>query len=164
MEYKKKNKITEKSIPKNYFSSIIKGDEAYQENKVDEAIEYYLDASTYYESKSCFEKLISFFHKKNEIVEEAEVLERAIWLYPSHHEFFYKAAIVNKRLKNYDLAEDYAERYKFYYPNNINNIINLIDIFRLKGNSKKAKELLLEMDKIHASNKNILKLKEILIG
>ncbi len=154
--------IEEKSIPEDFFKSKEKAEDFLKNNNFNQAIEHYMDAIHIYEEEKCFSQLAYCFKEKKDYEEEAEVLEKAIWLFPWNLDFVFRAAIVHKKLKNYNLAVDYGEKFYYYHSNNLNNIINLVDIYRLMKNIKKAKELLLQAEKLNSSNKNVLKLKGIL--
>lgn len=67
-------------------------------------------------------------------------------------EFLYYASYVYKNARKFELAADFGERCRMRDPGHLNNIANLVDIYRLNGNIKRANRLLdraLEMDPEH---------------
>lgn len=79
-------------------------------------------------------------------------------------EFLYYASYVYKQLKSLELSADFGERCRMRDPNHLNNLANLIDVYRLNGNKKRAQRLLakgLGLDKDHDLLKKLAKRPEL---
>lgn len=64
-------------------------------------------------------------------------------------DFLYYASSVYKRHKKYEMAADYGERCRLRDPSHLNNLANLIDVFRISGKLDRSKKLLAKGLKIN---------------
>ncbi|MCS6985299.1 MAG: SpoIIE family protein phosphatase [Leptospiraceae bacterium] len=92
----------------------------------------------------------------------AAYAEDYVYLRPADSEMIYLASYSKKRIRDYHAAIDYGERLKIREPNNIKNIINLIDAYILYGNYKRASQLLEFAEEKEPDNNKLQKLKAVL--
>lgn len=116
--------------------------QAYEEKRYNDFIAYSKKALMYQKDKTCFERLIAFYQKEELINEEAKTLDQAMRYFPIHFNFLSRAAVVYKKLRRYELAADFGERYNTHCPDDIENLFTLADIYRLRENFMRAKQIL----------------------
>lgn len=126
------------------------------------AATHFTMALAVYKEEECYEKLVSCYSKLNDPQKESETLDEALRYFPMNMEFLYRAALLNRELRNFQLAAVLSERFYQYEPNNLNNLINLSDSYRLCKEPEKAVEYLEMARKIAPNNKNVQKLGNML--
>jgi tetratricopeptide (TPR) repeat protein len=83
---------------------------------------------------------------------------------PDTEELWYYLAIAQKKMGNYLAALESSKKVYEIKPDNLNNLVNLADLYRLNGNSTEARifsEKVLIMD---SQNKHAKRIIEILDG
>lgn len=94
--------------------------------------------------------------------EAARLSERAVTEYPGQLEFIYLASYIHKLTRNYQKAVDHGERYQLRKRQDIKNILNLADTYRLMRHWDRA-EVFLELARdLEPENANVGKLQRAL--
>ncbi len=81
---------------------------------------------------------------------------------PENSQYIYLASLAAKKVKDFGLAADLGERFRLRDPNNIRNLTNLSDIYRLAGNHQRARKMAENIMDLSPDNKNAKKILEAL--
>lgn len=128
-------------VTADFHQQMEKGDAAYRQDDFDTALAHYRMADNYTPDEEVLSRIITCCKKLKNAAMEAEFLERGLHYYPMNTSFLLRASIVHKLIGNYHLATEYGERYRLYDPENINNLINLSDAYRLRRLYSEAREV-----------------------
>ncbi len=150
------------SIPEEFYDFKKIGETSLKNRKFDAAIHNFKEALEIYKEEQLFLLLNQCYHKKKDYLNESYNLEEAIRFYPGNLNFVYRAAIVFKLRKKYEKAIDFGERYRIYFPNHVDNLINLADAYRITKNLIRTNQIIKEIEEIDVQNKYLLKLKELM--
>ena len=154
-----------KTTPTSYPESIIEKEEEAKEyanqGSRDKAIALYKEIIKDYPEHS--EVLISLFKlyiQKRSYSLSLEVLNIYLSLNDLNTRAIFWSSYLNKRLKKYEKAAEEGERVRLREPENIRNLLNLIDIYQRLGNMEKSKKLLIKLSNYTIKEKNLLDLKK----
>lgn len=129
------------------------------------AVKNFKKANEIYSSLDCYNGLIDSYLKLKDYSKALLSIEEALRYFPANFDLLLQASITSKKCRQFKKAIDYSERLKLLQPDNINNLVNLADSYRLNRNKDKAREIieLLENYEINKINKiQIKKLKELI--
>ncbi|HCL58032.1 MAG TPA: hypothetical protein DHW82_13640 [Spirochaetia bacterium] len=145
------------------FKIKMKAEKAFQENRLEEAVNIFLNLASKYKKQAVYSRIIDCYRLlgNNYLEKEAEILETALIQFPSNLDFIFNISLVYKKLKNYEKALDYGEKFRLYQEYHINNLINLADIYRLAKNDIGFLKIMNILKMIAPNNVNYIKLKEI---
>jgi histidine kinase len=149
-------------IPQEYYQKREKAFKAYQENRMEEAIEKLHDALRINKSQECFKKLINSYLKVNDYVMALYIAEQALDVYPGDLDIIFQASVLYKRNQQFDKAIYYGKRYYIHKSKELKNLINLADAYRYNKNYNKAVKIIKEAKKIDPDNDKIKKLFNII--
>ena len=128
----------EESPPENYLSLMEKAD---METDKSKKMDLYKQAHSIYRSVTVLEKLaLNALSEKN----DSEFLnygEELVRMKPSLSQMYFEVSKSHLKLGNFNRAADFGESLKLRNPENIENTINLIQIYREMKNSERAIEL-----------------------
>ncbi len=148
-------------IPEQFYNYKSLGLKAYQSKNFTDAANHLFNAVSFYNDESVYKILAASYRNINDYNSEAEVLDNALYHFPGNLDFVYRAAICYKKIKEYDRVLDLAERYRFYYPEKEENLINLADTYRLMNENVRSREIISLVEKINPENKYLKKLKKL---
>ncbi|MCB1192147.1 MAG: SpoIIE family protein phosphatase [Leptospiraceae bacterium] len=123
--------------------------------KLERAIKIFREPDVYKDLLYCYRKI-------NDYEKQESAVREAYNSFPHVIEFSLHASELYKRLKRFETAIDHGERYRLYYPNDVKNLVNLADIYRLVRNYARAKMILDEIETIDSKNEGYLKMKSLL--
>lgn len=86
---------------------------------------------------------------------QAEILEDAHIVFPIEKEFMYQRAYIAYKLGNMSLAHDFAERFRLYYPSQVNNLVILAEASLRLGKVHKAGLVIGDLERIDPDNGNL---------
>lgn len=81
---------------------------------------------------------------------------------PSDSEFFYTLSTYYREMRSFDKGIEYAERIRLRNPNEMKNLLLLVDLYSLSENFQRAEELLQYSLKIEPENPSALSLREVI--
>jgi tetratricopeptide (TPR) repeat protein len=161
--YKPNNeKKEEPKIPDEFAKCKEEGIKAYESNDCSNAIKHFRKAINIYNEEDVYCKLIHCCISMKNFQMAIAYSEKSIALFPTSLNLMYYTSVSYKKSKQYEKAIYYGRRLYIHRPNNINNLINLIDSYILIGDYNHATEYLKEAEKVEPDNKTIIKLKNIL--
>jgi tetratricopeptide (TPR) repeat protein len=139
------------------------GRKAFHEGELERAIEQYEAAlSAHTDHPDALSELGQIYFKAKDYKRAAELLERYTDQNPADGEYMYLVSFSFKQLKKLKRAADFGERYRLRNPDNIKNLVNLADIYRLQDNSERAEMLLALALELDPNYKNAHRLQEAL--
>lgn len=106
--------------------------------------------------------LVKIYLKMKAYAEAMRSAESYIRQNPEDSNYIYLAAYSAKWAKRYKNAIDFGERLRLRDPNNIKNLINLADAYRLDKNFERARKIYNEAEVLAPENAYLLRLKELL--
>lgn len=92
----------------------------------------------------------------------ADYGSKVLEFYPLMNEFLFLASYAGKKVKAYSKAADYGERLRLREPANIDNLINLADVYRKMKNLKRVKQLIEQAESINENDTRLKKLKDFI--
>ena len=130
------------------------GLEALRDGNLDEAQELlqraYLENPS---SKRIVRALAQFFINQKNYKSAAVFYERYTEIVPGDTMALYYTSYACKRGGEYVKAIIFADRCRLRDPEHLNNLINLADVYRLKGEKREGRKVLDEINKISPNNK-----------
>ncbi len=112
------------------------------ENKASEAMEEFRKALEFKKSKDVFQKILNFYYSQKNFKKFIPVCEEYLNLFPLDSDYYFKISYALKFEGEFLRAADYGECFKLRRPDNVNNLLNLTDIYRKMGNPARANKLL----------------------
>ncbi|MBK8395849.1 MAG: SpoIIE family protein phosphatase [Leptospiraceae bacterium] len=89
-----------------------------------------------------------------------ELGKEVILHYPHLTDYIFQISYAYNFLENYVLAIDFGERVRLREPENIENIVNLVDAYLKNSNKDRAKVILKDSLKLNSQDERLLKLKD----
>ncbi|EKP13180.1 SpoIIE family protein phosphatase [Leptospira borgpetersenii] len=135
----------------------------YRNGNVKEAIDKLMDLYSKTPEDSKVIKLLGLLSfKDKDYVTAVETLGKYLELNSELSEYWYYFSIANKKLGRFSEAISASEKVAIKQPNNINNLVNLSDLYRLQREYVRAKEIAIKILDLDPQNENAKKiLKEI---
>lgn len=137
-----------------------KGDSFLQVNDFKNAIAYYKKALEIVKKEDLYKKILDIYYYQKNYRDFIPLCEEYLSFYPVDSKYYFKLSYAYKFNGNFSFAADYGECLKLREPNNVNNILNLADIYRKQGNTIRAAKLLSEAKSLDPDNSNIVKLQK----
>jgi tetratricopeptide (TPR) repeat protein/HAMP domain-containing protein len=139
------------------------GRELYQEGKIVESLEILKSAYSTNDTNSKLNKLLGLICFKSKDYNQAvNVFSKYLTEDNNSEEIWYYLSLAQKRIGSYFTSLESSRKVYELNPSNVNNLVNLSDLYRISGNSLNARifsEKALIIDK---ENKNALKILSIL--
>lgn len=139
-----------------------RGFKAYQKQDYKQASELLNKAVQLHLDSECYSKLVNSYIKMGNFAKALYNVEKAIKHYPGNLTIVFQTALLNKKDKNYERAIYYGRRYYIHDPENIANLLNLADTYRMMRDYENANEVLAEAEKLEPDNENIKRLKRLI--
>ncbi|ULH28631.1 SpoIIE family protein phosphatase [Leptospira weilii] len=135
----------------------------YRNGNVKEAIHELMDLYSKMPEDSKVIKLLGLLSfKDKDYVTAVEILGKYLELNSELSEYWYYFSIANKKLGRFSEAISASEKVAIKQPDNINNLVNLSDLYRLQREYVRAKEIAIKILNVDPQNENAKKiLKEI---
>ncbi|HRG49296.1 MAG TPA: hypothetical protein PLG41_24040, partial [Leptospiraceae bacterium] len=138
-----------------------KVDKHLQEKKQEEAVNFLTSKTEEYpEDYELLKQLSILFARIDKYRLAVEKGLRYIEFVPSDTVFFYRLATFCKMANEFIIGIEIAERLRLREPQNLNNLLNLIDLYSLRQNHRRAEELLQYYLKLDPSNPIALNLRD----
>ncbi|PJZ56384.1 SpoIIE family protein phosphatase [Leptospira barantonii] len=136
----------------------------YKTGKVDQALELLKTGYTHDTANQKINKLLGLLSFKGKDYTTAiEVLNNYLKTDPGLHEYWFYLSIANKKVGKYEQALQASLKLKDIQPENLSNLINLSDIYRLTDQFDLAEEVarrLMHLDPGNQNGERLLKLIE----
>ncbi|AOP32457.1 serine/threonine protein phosphatase [Leptospira tipperaryensis] len=136
----------------------------YKNGKVDQALELLKTGYTHDTANQKINKLLGLLSFKGKDYSTAiEVLDNYLKTDPGLHEYWFYLSIANKKVGKYDHALHASLKLKEIQPDNLSNLINLSDIYRLMDQFDLAEEVanqIMHLDPGNQNGERLLKLIE----
>ena len=107
-------------------------------------------------------QLVALHYRLGNYERATELVIEYCAMQPGDSYFLFVASRCLKRVKDYRRAADFGERFRLRDPMNVPNLINLVDVYRLADNKKRASDLLDEVERQKPDYKHALRLRELL--
>lgn len=138
------------------------GRNLYKNGNIDSAIQILYKAYTYDKENPKLNKLLSLLTFKGRDYKKAvEVLSVYLSQDQDAEEFWYYLSVAKKKLGNYEDAIEAGLKAYEFNPNNVKNLINLADLYRLTGNREESIKYAEKAEKLDPDNKNVKKLYQL---
>ena len=113
----------------------------YQEGQVNKALEVLMNAYSVEQNNQKLNKLLGLISfKGKDYVTAIDVLSRYLQMDPDTEEMWYYLSLSQKKMGNYLASLEASRKVYELHPENINNLINLSDLYRLTGHFGEARE------------------------
>lgn len=136
----------------------------YKNGKVEQALELLKTGYTHDTANQKINKLLGLLSFKGKDYTTAiEVLDNYLKTDPGLHEYWFYLSIANKKVGKYDHALQASLKLKDIQPDNLSNLINLSDIYRLMDQFDLAEEVanqIMHLDPGNQNGERLLKLIE----
>ncbi|RHX87717.1 SpoIIE family protein phosphatase [Leptospira stimsonii] len=136
----------------------------YKNGKVEQALELLKTGYTHDTANQKINKLLGLLSFKGKDYTTAiEVLDNYLKTDPGLHEYWFYLSIANKKVGKYDHALQASLKLKEIQPDNLSNLINLSDIYRLMDQFDLAEEVanqIMHLDPGNQNGERLLKLIE----
>lgn len=133
-----------------------------KKRKYIEAVQKFEKAIKIYRAPEVYKDLLFCYRKLNDYEKQESTVREAYNQFPHVIEFSLHASELYKRLKRFETAIDHGERYRLYHPNDIKNLVNLADIYRLVKNYSRSRMILEEVEQIDNQHEGYLRMKSLL--
>jgi tetratricopeptide (TPR) repeat protein len=135
----------------------------YQTGDIEKAIDLLANAYAVEQNNQKLNKLLGLLSLKGKDYDTAvKVLSQYLSQDPDTDEIWYYLSIAQKKMGNYLSSLEAAKKVYEIQPNNINNLVNLSDLYRLNGNYMEAKAFSEKVISMDSENKNAKKLLNVL--
>ena len=135
----------------------------YQTGDIEKAIDLLANAYAVEQNNQKLNKLLGLLSLKGKDYDTAvKVLSQYLSQDPDTDEIWYYLSIAQKKMGNYLSSLEAARKVYELQPNNINNLVNLSDLYRLNGNYVEAKVFSEKVISLDSENKNAKKLLNVL--
>lgn len=131
----------------------------YRNGNVKEAIHELMDLYSKMPEDSKVIKLLGLLSfKDKDYVTAVEILGKYLELNSELSEYWYYFSIANKKLGRFSEAISASEKVAIKQPDNINNLVNLSDLYRLQREYVRAKEIAIKILNVDPQNENAKKI------
>ncbi|HMV44331.1 MAG TPA: SpoIIE family protein phosphatase [Leptospiraceae bacterium] len=135
----------------------------YQAGEIEKALELLANAYTVEQNNQKLNKLLGLLSLKGKDYDTAvRVLSQYLSQDPDTDEIWYYLSIAQKKMGNYLSSLEAAKKVYELQPNNISNLVNLSDLYRLNGNYIEAKIFSEKVLVLDSENKNAKKILNVL--
>lgn len=139
------------------------GRKLYNDGNIEKAIETLTKAFELNDKNQKLNKILGLLTFKGKQYEIAiKVLNKYLLQDPDNTEMWYYLSLAQKQIGNYIDSIDIAKKYYEQHPHNVQNIINLADLYRINGNIAEARVFVEKAIALDPANENALKILKIL--
>ena len=139
----------------------VEGKKLYNQGQVEKAIEVLSRAFDKDANNQKINKLFGLVCFKGKQYEKAIlVLHKYLTQDPKNNEMWYYMSLAQRKIGDYIQSIESAERFYQAHPDNVPNLVNLSDLYRMKGDYKVAKFYSQKAAQLDPANKSVKKILE----